>query len=148
MRWDPLRRFPGDGFWNVQGEVPRRDTREISGVLDEVTIIRDEWGVPHIYGEHEEDVYFAMGYCHAQDRLFQMDLYRRVARGRLSEILGESALSEDKLHLASGMEYWANKTLQKGLEMAETGEIDFFPTIEGYIDGINYYIRSHGNSLP
>ncbi len=140
--------FPGDGFWKIPGEVPKRDTQMIPGLLDEVIIIRDDWGVPHIYGEHEEDIYFAMGYCHAQDRLFQMDLYRRVARGKLSEILGESALAEDKLYLASGMEYWANKTLQKGLEMAATGEIDLFPTIERYIDGLNYYIRTHRNSKP
>ena len=134
--------FPGDGFWNVTGEVPERATIEIAGINDKVTIIRDDWGVPHIYGENEEDVFFAMGFVHAQDRLFQMDLYRRVARGRLSEVLGESALGDDKLHLATGMEYWANKTLQKGLDMAAEGEITFFPTIESYINGINYYIRT------
>lgn len=134
--------FPGDGFWNVTGEVPERATIELSGINDKVTIIRDDWGVPHIYGEYEEDVFFAMGFVHAQDRLFQMDLYRRVARGRLSEVLGESVLGEDKLHLAIGMEYWANKTLQKGLDMAADGEITFFPTIESYINGINYYIRT------
>jgi len=139
--------FPGDGFWNIPGEVPKRDTIEIPGLEDKVTIIRDDWGVPHIYGENEEDMFFAMGYTHAQDRLFQMDLYRRVARGRLSEVLGESALGEDKLHLATGMEYWANKTLQKGFEMAAKGEIDFFPNFERYIDGINYYIRNT-NSKP
>ncbi len=56
--------FPGDGFWNIPGEAPKQDTIEISGLLDDVTVIRDDWGVPHIYGEHEEDIYFAMGYCH------------------------------------------------------------------------------------
>ncbi|MFX0000339.1 MAG: penicillin acylase family protein [Candidatus Hodarchaeota archaeon] len=140
--------FPGDGFWKIPGEVPRYGSEEIPGLLDEVIIIRDEWGVPHIYGENELDVYFAMGYCHAQDRLFQMDMFRRFARGRLAEILGESFLGEDKLHLASGMEYWANISIQKVREMQASGEIDFIPIIERYLDGINHYISTHRDSKP
>ena len=140
--------FPGDGFWNIPSEVPKRDTITIPELLDKVTIIRDEWGVPHIYGEHEEDVYFALGYCHGQDRLFQMDMFRRIARGRLSEILGESALADDKLYLATGMEYWAKISIEKAYEMQNAGEIDFLPTIERYIEGINYYIKTLKNSKP
>jgi len=140
--------FPGDGFWNIPGEVPKSDTMTIPGLLDKVTIIRDEWGVPHIYGEHEEDIYFALGYCHGQDRLFQMDMFRRIARGQLSEILGESALEDDKLYLATGMEYWANISIEKAYEMQDAGEIDFLPSIERYIEGINYYIKTHKNSKP
>ncbi|MFX1489863.1 MAG: penicillin acylase family protein [Promethearchaeota archaeon] len=140
--------FPGDGFWKIPDEVPRYDSEEIPGFLEEVIIIRDEWGVPHIYGENELDVYFAMGYCHAQDRLFQMDIFRRFARGKLAEILGESFLGEDKLHLASGMEYWANISIQKALEMQDSGEIDIIPIIERYLEGINYYISTHRDSKP
>jgi len=140
--------FPGNGVWKIPGEVSVRELQNINGLNNEVTIIRDEWGVPHIYGSNESDVFFALGYCHAQDRLFQMDMFRRIARGRQAEILGPSALDDDKLNLAIGLEYWAEKTLQKAYEMQEMGEIEFIPTVERYIDGINHYINTHRNELP
>ncbi|MBA7524495.1 hypothetical protein ES705_16635 [subsurface metagenome] len=80
------------------------------GLRGEVTVIRDEWGIPHIYASYEEDLFFAQGYCHAQDRLFQMDMTRRQVRGKLSEVLGEDLLTVDKFMLAIGMEDWAIKT--------------------------------------
>ena len=56
----------------------------IAGLNDSVEIIRDSYGMPHIYARTNEDAYFALGYCMAQDRLFQMDMVRRTARGRLA----------------------------------------------------------------
>jgi len=140
--------FPGNGIWKVPGEIPVRELQSISGLNNDVTIIRDEWGVPHIYGSNESDVFFALGYCHAQDRLFQMDMFRRIARGKMAEILGFSALKDDKLNLAIGMEYWANLTLEKAYEMQDMGQIDFIPTVERYIEGINHYIDTHKNEMP
>ena len=67
----------------------------IPGLKDNVEIIRDSYGMPHIYAQTDEDAYFALGFCMAQDRLFHMDVVRRIVRGRLSEILGEKLISAD-----------------------------------------------------
>ena len=68
----------------------------LPGLMGSVEIIRDRWGVPHIYAAHELDAFFAQGFVHAQDRLWQMELNRRLARGQLSEMLGEVALDTDR----------------------------------------------------
>ena len=62
----------------------------VKGMTEAVEAYFDQYGVPHIYGENEEDVFRALGYIHAQDRLFQMEMLRRVSAGRLCEILGSS----------------------------------------------------------
>ncbi|TFF99271.1 MAG: penicillin acylase family protein [Promethearchaeota archaeon] len=140
--------FPGNGVWNVPGEVPEHEVLYIDGLDDEVTVYRDVWGIPHIYGSGEEDLMFASGYVHAQDRLFQMEMVRRLVRGRLSEIAGEMMLESDKYNLALGMEYWAKKTLEEYKEKEDRGEIDLMDQLQSYINGINYYIDTHQNELP
>ena len=65
--------------------------------LEEVTVFRDEFGVPHVYAKNEQDLYRAVGFLMAQDRLWQMDLLRRVTQGKLSEILGKDQLNTDLL---------------------------------------------------
>ena len=67
------------------------------GLTSQVRIVTDEWGVPHIVAENEEDLFFACGFIHAKERMWQMDLLRRAGSGRLSEILGKAALHEDKI---------------------------------------------------
>ena len=78
----------------------------VKGLKDRVTIRRDERGIPYIDAKNDEDLYFAQGYATAQDRLWQMDLFRRNARGELSEVLpkvpGSPALDQDKLHRILG----------------------------------------------
>jgi len=140
--------LPGDGIWRVPGEVPQHETLHIRGLDDSITVYRDEWGIPHIYASTEEDMSFALGYVHAQDRLFQMDLARRNVRGKLSEVLGSIALEEDKYNLAMGMEYWANKTLHNAIELQEAGDIDFMNAVYSYANGVNHYIDTHQNELP
>ena len=68
----------------------------VAGLQDRVEIYRDTWGVPHIFARNEYDVFFAQGYVHAQDRLWQMEFSRRVGAGRLSEVLGEATLDSDR----------------------------------------------------
>jgi penicillin amidase len=63
-------------------------TIRLSGLHRPVQVIRDRWGVPHIYAENSQDLFFAQGYVHAQDRLWQMEFNRRIGHGRLSEIFG------------------------------------------------------------
>lgn len=69
----------------------------VSGLEEPVEIVRDKWGVPHIFARSEEDAVFGLGYCHAQDRLFQMELSRRGSQGRLAELLGPPVVRTDKL---------------------------------------------------
>src|SRR5512139_2677307 len=68
----------------------------VPGLKSSVEIIRDRWGIPHIYAANTHDVFFAQGFVHAQDRLWQMELNRRTATGRLSELFGEVALDTDR----------------------------------------------------
>ena len=78
--------------------LPQLDgTRTVAGIQQPVEIVRDRWGVPHIFAGSDEDAYFALGYVHAQDRLFQLDLSRRAGQGRLAEMVGEPGLSLDVL---------------------------------------------------
>src|SRR4051812_34310816 len=72
-------------------------TIEIDGLSDAVRIVRDRWGVPHIYARTRDDLFFAQGFVQAQDRLFQMDLWRRSVQGRLSEVLGPNFMERDAM---------------------------------------------------
>ncbi len=75
----------------------------MAGLASRVEILRDRWGVPHIYAAHEADLFFGQGYAHAQDRFWQMELSRRVGHGQLAELFGEVALPTDRLLRTIGM---------------------------------------------
>src|SRR5215813_6634028 len=79
---------------------------QLAGLNDRVTVRRDERGIPYIDAKNDEDLYFAEGYVTASDRLWQMDLFRRTARGELAEVLGpgpnNAAIDQDKLHRVFG----------------------------------------------
>ena len=68
---------------------------ELSGLDEPVEIIRDEWGINHIYANNQKDLFFAQGYAAAKDRLFQFEIWRRQATGTVAEILGERELKRD-----------------------------------------------------
>ena len=81
-----------------RSSVPQREgTLSVPGLSAPVEIVRDVYGIPHITASNDRDLYFAQGFVHAQDRLFQMDMERRLARGELAEIYGELALPADRL---------------------------------------------------
>lgn len=81
-----------------EASAPQRDgTLSVPGLSAPVSIVRDRFGVPHITAGNDRDLYFAQGFVHAQDRLFQMDVERRLARGELAELFGEKALAADRL---------------------------------------------------
>jgi len=84
-------------------------------LIDSVYIYRDEYGIPHIFAKNEHDLYFALGYVTAQDRLWQMDLSRRIAAGRLSEIFGVDALEVDKLFRTLSL----NETAKKDAKVSQ-----------------------------
>ncbi|MEN9467929.1 MAG: hypothetical protein RL081_1930, partial [Pseudomonadota bacterium] len=77
------------GGWYIYKKQPvRSGSVELTGLAAPVSVQYDERGVPHIRAENEADMYKALGYVHAQDRLFQMEIVRRLAKGELAEILG------------------------------------------------------------
>ncbi len=104
------------------------------GLKDKVEVIRDVWGVPHIFGRSIEDVAFAQGFTHAQERLWQMDFTRRLVSGRLSEILGKPALSTDIVLRTMNFRKFAEKsaTAIGGQER---------DILAAFCDGVNACIR-------
>ena len=106
-----------------------------------MTVQRDEFGIPHITAGNEHDLFFAEGYVHAQDRLWQMDVARRAGEGRLSEVFGSSTLKFDKLFRTVGMEQIAEK-LEQNLH-PESRRI-----LQAYSDGVNAFITSHRGKYP
>jgi penicillin G amidase len=90
--------------WLARRPLPKqRGTIELPELEGRVRVRRDRWGVPHIDAEDRHDLYFAQGFVHGQDRLWQMDFYRRVVEGRVSEMAGEEGLPVDRLMRTLGM---------------------------------------------
>src|SRR6187401_3600929 len=69
---------------------------EVAGLQQSVEILRDRWGIAHIYAQNSHDLFFAQGYSMAQDRLFQVDLWRRIAIGETAELFGEESIAADR----------------------------------------------------
>jgi penicillin amidase len=81
----------GATVYLVRKDFPQTDgTLQVGGLQARVEVIRDKYGVPHIYASNNHDLFFAEGYVHAQDRFYQMEFWRRVGAGRLSEISGRA----------------------------------------------------------
>lgn len=107
----------------------------LNGIHDRVSIIRNRWGVPRIETQNIEDLYFAIGFLHASDRLFQMDLTRRMSFGRLSEIFGERTLDSDRAHKDLLIEESVEETI-KNLSSA------YRKIFQCYCDGVNAFIEN------
>jgi penicillin amidase len=113
----------------------------VNRISDKVEIIRDSFGMPHIYAATDEDASFALGYCTAQDRLFQMELIRLSIRGRLSEVMGEEFVDIDRL--------FRTITAKKSLdEMFSESSPEVASIMESYAAGVNYYLANHDGQLP
>jgi len=110
---------------------------KIKNTTEDVTVYFDDIGVPHINAQNQKDAYLALGYVHAQDRLWQMELVRRIAAGRLSEILGKELLSVDQFFSGLGIEEAANKTIAS-LDKSSQAYI----LTQAYLDGVNQFIKN------
>ncbi|MDC1323646.1 penicillin acylase family protein [Polaribacter sp.] len=110
---------------------------EIKNLSEEVKIHFDAIGVPHINAQNQQDAYTALGYLHAQDRLWQMELIRRIAAGRLSEIFGEKLIDADIFMSGLGIEENAQETIQNLDTSSEMYQLSM-----AYLDGINQYIAN------
>ena len=107
-----------------------KGTIRLEGLNGEVEILRDRWGVPHIYAAGEHDLLFAQGFTHAQDRLWQLDLHRRLVAGRLSEVMGELTVPVDRWIRTLSMRRVAEEEVD--LLTAESRSL-----VEAYAAGIN-----------
>src|SRR2546423_9121460 len=74
----------------VEGDI------RLPGLKEPVEVLRDRWGVAHLYAKNQDDLFFAQGFVAAQDRLFQLDLWRRIGVGETAEVLGKSGLEADR----------------------------------------------------
>jgi penicillin G amidase len=109
---------------------------ELKNISEEVIVYFDDIGVPHINAQNQKDAYVALGYLHAQDRLWQMELIRRIAAGRLSEILGKELLSVDQFFGGLGIEEAADKTIAT---LDKTSQA--YLLSQAYLAGVNQYIE-------
>lgn len=112
----------------------------VEGLGSSVNIIRDEHAVPSILASTDHDAFFALGYLHAQDRMWQMNYTRRLGQGRLSEILGRDVLSSDQFMRTLGLYRAAQKALESLDEPARQSLVT-------YANGVNAWIKE-GNTLP
>ncbi|HYH80589.1 MAG TPA: penicillin acylase family protein, partial [Longimicrobium sp.] len=119
---------------------PRRDA-VLAGLHGPVEVWRDSLGVPHVWAADDEDLFRAVGYVHAQDRLWQMELFRRVADGRMAEVLGADLVDTDRFLRTVGM----------GRAAAENERMldpESRRMLQAYADGVNAWIDNHPGPLP
>ncbi|HEX8337381.1 MAG TPA: penicillin acylase family protein, partial [Pyrinomonadaceae bacterium] len=129
---------------SAQAAAPQAEPAlvRLAGLKKAVKVRRDERGIPYVEAEDELDLYFAQGYVTAGDRLWQMDLFRRTARGELAEIFGEAALEEDKRRRTYGFARVAEAAAAQADPRSRA-------VMEAYAAGVNAYIDSlDDKSLP
>ena len=128
------------GVFTARRSFPQvRGQLEIVGLGDEVEVIRDELGVPHIYATSHHDLFFAQGYTHSQDRFWQMDFWRHIGSGRLAEMFGDSQVEADMFLRSLGFETLAEQ------EWAALGSPSR-EILQSYADGVNAYLNTHEGS--
>jgi penicillin amidase len=108
-------------------------TLDVPGLTAPVRIARDEWGVPHIYAQRQSDLFFAQGFVQAQDRLFQMDLWRRSVQGRLSEVLGPNFIVRDAM--TRRMQYRGDLDVEWASYGPDTRAI-----ADAFVSGVNAWV--------
>ena len=114
----------------------------LAGLRQPVEVIRDQWGIPHIYAENTDDLFFAQGYVMAQDRLWQLEMWRRWREGRLSEIFGPAGFDYDR----------RTRLMMNRGPMDDTEWTSYHPDAEriftAYANGINAFINERAHNLP
>ncbi len=113
-----------------------RGEQNLKNIQKETTVYFDDFGVPHIYASSQKDAMTALGYVHAQDRLWQMELLRRIAPGRLSEMFGSKLLKTDQFFAGLGIDENSEKAISQLDKTSEAYQLAL-----AYIDGINQYME-------
>ena len=125
----------GTGWYFMKRSLPDYDaTYSINGTLGDIQIVRDAYAVPHIFADQNADVYFGLGFAHAQDRLWQMLLQRRAAQGRLSELFGRRTIQLDRLLRRLDIYNLSRDSVAYQSESAQTA-------LTAYADGVNAWLR-------
>ena len=126
-------------FVYAQYQKPKYDGElALKNISKTANIYFDDYGIPHIYADNQHDAMVALGYVHAQDRLWQMELLRRIAPGRLSEIFGTRALKNDIFFAGIGI----NEASEKAIATIDKNSEAYKLTL-AYLDGINQIGRAH-----
>lgn len=129
-------------FFYLQGSVPDYDDSvRVANIDAPIQIMRDTRAIPHIFAANEEDAAFALGYVHAQDRLWQMDMQRRIGQGRLAELIGASALPIDRFMRTIG----AYRLAEASFDRLDP---DMQASLSAYADGVNAYVDQHSGAWP
>ncbi len=123
------------GIATVRRSFPQTEGQlRLPGLLDEVDVYRDSFGVPHIYASSHHDLFLAQGFVHAQDRFWQMDFWRHIGSGRLAELFGESQVETDRFLRTLGWERIAREELR-------TMDPESLTALEDYAQGVNAYLE-------
>jgi len=132
-----------DQWWRREAasRAPRCTGQVLAGVRQDVSIERDQFGIPHIFAESEADLWFGFGYAMAQDRLFQLDYLRRKGLGRLADVLGPEGLPLDIIARTVGLNRIARAEWPR--LPAGTQQV-----LESFAAGINAWIETCGDGLP
>jgi penicillin amidase len=129
-------------FATLRQSLPQTKGKlSLSQLQQPVEVLRDRWGVPHIYAQTNHDLFVAQGFVHAQDRLWQMETQRRLGFGRLSEITGARTLDTDRYMRILGL----GRSAQRDVD---TLSAQSRAVLEAYISGINAYIAQNRRKLP
>ncbi|MBM3504847.1 MAG: penicillin acylase family protein [Alphaproteobacteria bacterium] len=132
----------GGGYLWLRGSLPDLDGRiVVSGPSSAIEIVRDRHGIPHIVGTTIEDALFGLGFVHAQDRLWQMEMNRRVGAGRLAEIVGSAGLGPDRFLRTLGVYESAERTFGNLDAATQRG-------LEAYAAGVNAFLATRSGPLP
>jgi len=124
---------------NYTGEI------NLAGLQEKVEVYYDEYGIPHIYAQNGTDAHFALGYVHAQDRLWQMELMRRLGKGRLAEILGTELVKTDRFFRTIGTGVKAKKDAALFAALPEDDPIK--QATLAYYKGVNYFLETGATPL-
>jgi penicillin amidase len=128
--------------WLSRRRLPQIEgTLSLPGLQGHAEVIRDRWGVPHIYADSSYDLFFTQGFVHAQDRLFQMEIHRRLALGRLSELFGELSLDTDRTVRTFGFH-------RIGKVDCENVSPELQGILQAYADGVNAFLEQPDAKLP
>jgi penicillin amidase len=129
-------------FWYRGATQPQISGQlRMSGLQAAVDIVRDAEGIPHIYAKSTHDAYFALGVVHAQDRLWQMEMNRRIAAGRVAEVLGPAALGTDRFLRTLGVRRNAEAIVRHLAPDARAA-------LDAYAEGVNRYLVERSGPLP
>lgn len=130
------------GFWWLRTSLPQMNgSVTLAGLNKPVEVVRDANAVPHIFAKNPDDAYFALGYVHAQDRLWQMEFLRRLGQGRLAEVLGETALNTDRFIRTLRLQDHAEAILENTSTGVRTA-------LEAYAKGVNAWLDTRAGALP